>query len=220
MFEIIKKHITKNRSYKSLIPQGIVVHETDNPGGTAEAHYRYFNSADRQASAHAFIDWDIILQTIPWDEQAWHAGAYANTRFIGIELCRPSKHDDIKFGAVWEKGIWLFAHLYVNELNIKEITKDNLLSHDEIRIRFGGTTHTDPTGYFKEYGKTVIDFRKDVQNKVNELLNKENDSDKISDWAKEAWYWVKEKAISDGTRPKDFVTREEIWTMLYRLGNN
>ena len=87
-------------------------------------------------------------------------------------------------------------------------------------MRFGGTTHTDPTGYFKEYGKTINDFRKDVQNKVNELLNKENDSDKISDWAKDAWYWVKEAAISDGTRPKDFVTREEIWTMLYRMGNN
>ena len=27
---------------------------------------------------------------------------------------------------------------------------------------------------------------------------------------------VQEKGISDGTRPKDAVTREEVWTMLYR----
>lgn len=28
--------------------------------------------------------------------------------------------------------------------------------------------------------------------------------------------WVIEQGISDGTRPKDMVTREELWTMLYR----
>src|SRR5690606_6954104 len=39
----------------------------------------------------------------------------------------------------------------------------------------------------------------------------------ISDWAREARAWVMEKKISDGTRPKDPVTREEVWTMLYRF---
>lgn len=38
----------------------------------------------------------------------------------------------------------------------------------------------------------------------------------ISSWAREAATWVKEKGISDGTRPKDVITREEVWTMLYR----
>ena len=41
--------------------------------------------------------------------------------------------------------------------------------------------------------------------------------DEISPWAKEAAAWVKEKGISDGTRPKDTITREEVWTMLYRM---
>jgi len=40
--------------------------------------------------------------------------------------------------------------------------------------------------------------------------------DGLSDFAKEAWKWVVEKKISDGTRPKDQVTREEVWTMLWR----
>lgn len=39
----------------------------------------------------------------------------------------------------------------------------------------------------------------------------------VSAWAKEAQKWVKEKGISDGERPKDTVTREEVWTMLYRM---
>lgn len=37
----------------------------------------------------------------------------------------------------------------------------------------------------------------------------------ISAWAKDAHEWVKENNISDGKRPKDTVTREEVWTMLY-----
>jgi len=40
--------------------------------------------------------------------------------------------------------------------------------------------------------------------------------DGLSDFAKKAWKWVVEKKISDGTRPKDPVTREELWTMLWR----
>lgn len=38
----------------------------------------------------------------------------------------------------------------------------------------------------------------------------------VSDWAREAHVWVVEQGITDGTRPKDPVTREEVWTMLYR----
>lgn len=38
----------------------------------------------------------------------------------------------------------------------------------------------------------------------------------VSDWASEARDWAVAAGITDGTRPKDPVTREEIWTMLYR----
>lgn len=43
------------------------------------------------------------------------------------------------------------------------------------------------------------------------------EKDKPSEWAKEAWKWGKEKGITDGSRPKDNTTREEIITMLYRF---
>ena len=42
------------------------------------------------------------------------------------------------------------------------------------------------------------------------------DINKISDWAKDAWEWGKEKGITDGTRPGAEMTREEMVTMLYR----
>lgn len=38
----------------------------------------------------------------------------------------------------------------------------------------------------------------------------------VSGFAKDAHKWTTENKISDGTRPKDTLTREEMWTMLYR----
>jgi len=43
------------------------------------------------------------------------------------------------------------------------------------------------------------------------LLNNEP-----SPWAKEAWNWAINNKISDGKRPRDVATREEIITMIYR----
>jgi len=43
--------------------------------------------------------------------------------------------------------------------------------------------------------------------------------EQASEWAKEAQDWVKRMKISDGTKPHDAVTREEMWTMLYRTFN-
>jgi len=44
----------------------------------------------------------------------------------------------------------------------------------------------------------------------------ESDVPHISDWAKEAWNWAIKNEITHGERPKDFATREEVITMLYR----
>lgn len=53
-------------------------------------------------------------------------------------------------------------------------------------------------------------FRKEVE-KIADTKNQT-----VSDWAKEGWNWAKENGITDGNRPKDNMTREEMVTMLYR----
>ncbi|MTI47868.1 MAG: S8/S53 family peptidase [Firmicutes bacterium] len=52
-----------------------------------------------------------------------------------------------------------------------------------------------------------------------EFVVEDTKNNEVSEWAKEAQAWVKENEISDGTRPKDPITREEIWTMLHRINN-
>ena len=45
----------------------------------------------------------------------------------------------------------------------------------------------------------------------------EMEEQKVSDWAKNAWNWAKEKGLLDGTRPQDSITREEFAVVLERL---
>ena len=45
------------------------------------------------------------------------------------------------------------------------------------------------------------------------------DKDQVSPWAKEAQSFVMKNGISDGTAPKDLVTREQTWMMIQKLYN-
>jgi N-acetylmuramoyl-L-alanine amidase len=57
-----------------------------------------------------------------------------------------------------------------------------------------------------------------VQSELNALkgVDKVAEQNTPSSWAKDAWEWAKKEGITDGTRPKDTPTREELVTMLHR----
>lgn len=57
-----------------------------------------------------------------------------------------------------------------------------------------------------------------IKNRVGDL-EMAKDTNKVSDWAKEAWNWAKEKGLLDGTRPQEPITREEMAVLLQRLVN-
>ncbi|MFC0188504.1 N-acetylmuramoyl-L-alanine amidase [Fictibacillus aquaticus] len=46
---------------------------------------------------------------------------------------------------------------------------------------------------------------------------KQDQTQIVSPFAKEAHAWVKETGISDGSRPQDPVTRQEVWVMLHNM---
>lgn len=165
----LTKIISNNRPGTKLKPQGIVVHETSNPGATAQNHYNYWNSKYRGSSAHVVLDWNEIIQLIPYNEVSWHAGRTANLRFIGIELCRPKEHNNEQFQKVWDTAVDLIADIFVNQLKINIANYDNLMSHFDVSNKWGETDHKDPISYFAEYNKTFDDFRKDVQTKIDEI---------------------------------------------------
>lgn len=155
------KLLSRNRPYTKLSPKGIVLHETATPGASAENEYRYFNNNNIGASAHGFMDWNGYIQTIPYNEIAWHAGYTANSKYIGIEMCHATNKAD--FDRVWNNTVELFATL------IKQYgwTVNDIHTHDEMSKLYKETDHTDPIGYFKKFGRTIDDFKKAVENKMN-----------------------------------------------------
>ncbi len=74
-----------------------------------------------------------------------------------------------------------------------------------------------------EFAELVIQSAMDLLGRgtIGNISNDEPDDpipvDTVSSWAADAAKWVEEMGISDGTRPHDTVTREELWTMLHRF---
>ena len=72
---------------------------------------------------------------------------------------------------------------------------------------------TDPL-YFDKLTKHINNLRNTVVEQEPEIILPTNEP---AEWAKGAWEWVIQKNISDGTRPKDNATRQEVALMLYNL---
>jgi len=157
-----KKQFISDSTKIPLKPVGIVLHDTATPGAPARNEWNFFEH-HTATNAHAFIDDVEDLQIVPWNIKCWHCGEPANSMFIGVEMCVPKTHNPVFFNTVYWATVDAFARLYRYVLNIKTVTKDNLMTHDEVRVKWKDTSHTDPTSYFKEYGKTIEQFRTDVQ---------------------------------------------------------
>lgn len=142
------------------------MHATATPGATALNEQAYFNTGYRGASAHAFVDWEDVVQTVPYNEQAWHAGGTANGQFIGIEMCEPRGKDPEAFQKVLSHTVDLLTDLFREELRTTEVSGNTLLSHREVSAKWHETDHTDPDAYLKTYGMTMEDVREAVREKL------------------------------------------------------
>jgi len=149
-----------NRPGTPLAPQGLTVHETATPGASSSNESAYFHNAYREASAHFFVDYSAIVQIIPENEIAWHAGPTANHRDLSVELCHFT--DPEKFQETWKRGVWLAADICLrygfDPGNIYQMH-----THAWVSETWGETDHTDPIGYFAAHGKTWSDFVNDVK---------------------------------------------------------
>ena len=74
--------------YQNGKPEGIVVHETDDPGATAHDEAIYFNREWNKINAYvnAFVDSKQIIQMCSPNVGTWGAGQQANNRFLHIVL--------------------------------------------------------------------------------------------------------------------------------------
>lgn len=163
VYSISEQLISFNRSHEPLSPQGFVIHATDTPGATAQNEHDYFNSGNRQASAHYFCDGNSIIRCIPENEVAWHAGPTANHKFISVEMCDVSPFDE-----VWNRTVWLVADACVR---YGWSTGPNVFSHRGISAMYKETDHTDPIQFLANHGKTWDQLLSSIDAEIINIKN-------------------------------------------------
>lgn len=87
----------------------IVIHYTGNDGDQAESNGKYFQGANRKASAHYFVDDNTVVHSVPDNRVAWSVGGSKynngggrlygiakNANTLNIELCDTNKNGVVK----------------------------------------------------------------------------------------------------------------------------
>lgn len=89
--------------------QYLTIHNTANPTSTARNERGWLDNPQntRKASWHICLDEKEVVQAIPFDEVAWHAGtSEGNRTSIGLEVCESGDQK-----VVWQRATKLSAQL-------------------------------------------------------------------------------------------------------------
>lgn len=154
-YEQVEDTVSYGHGYNGA--EYLVIHETANPGASAYNHTLLWSRDDTYAVHYVMeLDGSVVYHTVPDWALCWHVGN-GNYSTVGIELAHATNYDD--FDAQWNEAVaWAGDYLASRGWGI-----DRLLSHNDCRYMFGGTDHTDPTGYFAEYGRSWSEFKSDVE---------------------------------------------------------
>ena len=244
--------LTHNSCYikgEHIKPRGVMVHSTGaaNPwlrryvapddGRLGEPSSRHWNQGGVGACVHAMIgkaaDGSVaVYQTLPWTMRGWHCGRSGNDTHISFEICEDSLTDKGYFRDTYQVAVELTA--YLCQLYHLDPQADGVvLCHSEGYTRGIASNHADVMHWWRKFGVSMDDFRRDVAEKMKggerdlteqevrsivreELAAAQAARDKLpaSDWAAEKLKQAKAAGITDGTRPRGWATREEVALMV------
>lgn len=158
----VQKEKIISSGHGSISPSYLVIHETADPGATADQLMRYWQNNPNAYVVHYTmdLDGDVVYHAMKDNRKAWHVGN-GNAYTVGIELCHATNKSD--FNAQWNEAVkWAGDYL-----NSKGWGINRLLCHNDCRLKWGGTDHTDPISYFESYGKSWSQFKAAVQAYMN-----------------------------------------------------
>lgn len=150
----VQKEKIISSGHGSISPSYLVIHETADPGATADQLMRYWQNNPNAYVVHYTmdLDGDVVYHAMKDNRKAWHVGN-GNSRTVGIELCHATNKTD--FNKQWNEAVkWAGDYLHKKGWGI-----DRLLCHNDCRLKWGGTDHTDPLDYFESYGKSWSQFK-------------------------------------------------------------
>lgn len=206
----------------------------------------HWNRGGVKVCVHGFVgkleDGTVATyQTLPWNHRGWHAGGSANNTHISFEICEDGLSDPEYFAAVYQESVELVAYL-CKEYQLDPLADGVVTCHSEGYSQGTASNHGDVMHWFPRHGKSMDTFRQDVAEgmKVEEMeveamtveqfttlfqemqaTLRDNDS---SSWSQEAREWAVEQGLITGGSGaefngmwKDFLTREQMVTILYRF---
>lgn len=156
-----KEQIISN-GHGSISPSYLVIHETADPGATADQLMTYWRNNPNAYVVHYTMDLDgsVVYHAMADNRKAWHIGN-GNSYTVGIELCHATNQAD--FNKQWNEAVkWAGDYLHKKGWSVSQ-----MISHNEARLKWGGTDHTDPNSYFESYGKSWAQFKADVAAYMN-----------------------------------------------------
>jgi len=181
--------LTKNRSYlkgTKITPVGIVVHSTGANNPTLKRYVdcpeecgvnTYGNHLNRTAaeiSMHGFIGYDkdgkvAVAHTLPYDIACWGCGSgskgsynYNPTAHIQFEMCEDNLNNKTYFNNVYKSAVEYCVFL-CKKFNFDPLKKGVIVSHQEASKLGYASNHNDPSVWFKNFGTSMNNFRKDVK---------------------------------------------------------
>ena len=226
---------------KYITPKGVMVHSTgaNNPWlkryvgpddgllGKNQYNNHWNQPMDREVCVHAFIgklaDGSIATyQTLPWNMRGWHCGDAANDTHISFEICEDGLDDGEYFAKVYREAVELTAYL-CKAYHLAPLEEGVVICHSEGYKRGVASNHGDVMHWFPRFGRNMDNFRADVarameDDMTQEQFNKMMDT-YLAERAKqpatmpELLEDAKKMGLTDGNRPRDFVTREECAVM-------
>lgn len=153
-YQSVDRYVSTGHGY--LNASYLVVHETANPGASAYNHTLLWSRDGTYAVHHVMeLDGSTVYNTVAENRLCWHVGN-GNGYTIGIELAHATNASD--FAKQWGEAVKWTG----DELRARGWDTSRLLSHYEAAQRWGGSDHTDPNGYFRQYGKTWAEFKQAV----------------------------------------------------------
>ena len=153
-----------------------------------------WNHISQQAGVTAWIgklaDGTVTsVQTLPWNYKPWGCGSGSkgscNNGWMQFEICEDGLNDKAYFEAVYKEACELTAY-YCSMYNLNPlgtvtmngVTVPVILDHKTSCDLGLGSNHGDVQHWFKKYGKTLDDVRKDVaalmgvkENKVDTTID-------------------------------------------------
>lgn len=145
----------------------IVIHYTANDGDRAANNANYFQSPDRHASAHYFVDDNYVYQSVPDNYTAWSVGGskYPNTKggkyygkctnsnSISIELCDTNRNGTYECTPSTKENA---LELTLSLMNKYNIDKDHVIRHYDVTGKLCPAYWVDDAKWESEFHSKLI----------------------------------------------------------------